>query len=482
MTQSTTEYTSSRKLEQDIDHTRARMDQTLDQIGDRLHPKHLLDEILGFFRSSGETSGEYGQTIRKVGHEVVHKVKQHPLPALLCGAGLAWLLLEGDGEQEPPQRDWHRPRKRYEDLPEVSDAFMAEELDESYEDWSGDPLYAAWEDEYEWSAADEDEASWSERARKAVGQMRATLSTEGLPIKEKMRTLAGTLVGVSGRTREEIHSRWADLPEHSGSVVDARTGEPYDESYGREWRGLGAAHYASSQDWPEQDEASWSDKAKAALERISHALNEAGSSAKDQLRKASESIEQFVSGTRRTTGGWSEKAGRKVRQMASGTRRGAQHGAEQVRHGVQEGYAYTRDRLDHALDESPLAVGAAVLGLGLIAGLALPPTRSEDRWMGEAADHAKRQVRRQGRQALQRGQRAAGAAVEAAADEMQQQGFTPQRAGEAVQRTAARAVEAVKEEMPDIQEVKGKATAVAERSAEAARREMQSEERPRQPR
>jgi hypothetical protein len=461
------------------------MDRTLEEIGDRLHPKHLLDDILGFFRSSGGTPGEYTQITRNVGREVLNKVKQHPLPALLCGAGLAWLLLEGDGQEEPQERKSRRPRREFDHRPEARDAYMEEymeELDDPYEDWSDTPFYAAWEDEYDWSAAAEDEASWSERAQQAVQEIRATLAAEGLPEKEKMRTLAGKLVGVSGRTREEIHAQWADLPEHSGSVVDARTGQPYEESYGRRWRGLGAAHYASSQDWPEQEDAAWSDKAKSALERMKHALNDAGSSAKEQLRKAAESVEEFVSGTGQTASDLGQKARRRVRQMASASRRGVQQGAERMREGVQDGYAYTRERLEHALVESPLAVGAAVLGLGLIAGLALPSTRREDRWLGQAADDAKRQVRRQGRKAIERGQRAASAVANAAAGEMQQQGITPQSVGQAAQRTVARAVEAVKDELPDLQEAKGKATAVAERSADAARREIQGADRPNRPR
>jgi ElaB/YqjD/DUF883 family membrane-anchored ribosome-binding protein len=215
---------------------------------------------------------------------------------------------------------------------------------------------------------------------------------------------------------------------------------------------------------------------------MKHALNDAGSSAKEQLRKAAESVEEFVSGTGQTASDLGQKARRRVRQMASASRRGVQQGAERMREGVQDGYAYTRERLEHALVESPLAVGAAVLGLGLIAGLALPSTRREDRWLGQAADDAKRQVRRQGRKAIERGQRAASAVANAAAGEMQQQGITPQSVGQAAQRTVARAVEAVKDELPDLQEAKGKATAVAERSADAARREIQGADRPNRPR
>ena len=42
-------------LRSDIDLTRRRMDDTIDSLGERLQPRHLLDEVLGWFR--GESGG-----------------------------------------------------------------------------------------------------------------------------------------------------------------------------------------------------------------------------------------------------------------------------------------------------------------------------------------------------------------------------------------------------------------------------------------
>jgi uncharacterized protein YjbJ (UPF0337 family) len=44
------------------------------------------------------------------------------------------------------------------------------------------------------------------------------------------------------------------------------------------------------------------------------------------------------------------------------------------------------DRFKVAMRESPLAVGAVALALGAAAGLAIPQTRKENEWMGEARD------------------------------------------------------------------------------------------------
>src|SRR5690606_35287434 len=74
---------SSRELERDIERTRHQMDETLDQIGERLHPKHLLDEVLDLFRSGDHGSAKrdrYIQQARSSGKQIAHKIRQHPVP------------------------------------------------------------------------------------------------------------------------------------------------------------------------------------------------------------------------------------------------------------------------------------------------------------------------------------------------------------------------------------------------------------------
>jgi hypothetical protein len=44
------------------------------------------------------------------------------------------------------------------------------------------------------------------------------------------------------------------------------------------------------------------------------------------------------------------------------------------------------ERLQASIQESPLAVGAIAVALGTAIGLAVPPTRKENEWMGEARD------------------------------------------------------------------------------------------------
>ena len=110
----------SEEIMAEIAETRAHMDDTLDQLSERLQPRHILDDILDYFRSHRGSSGNGRRRIRSVAskttgrvketaghmkHQVKEKasdagriayeqVKQHPLPAVLIGAGIAMLLME----------------------------------------------------------------------------------------------------------------------------------------------------------------------------------------------------------------------------------------------------------------------------------------------------------------------------------------------------------------------------------------------------
>ncbi|MGZ8900033.1 MAG: DUF3618 domain-containing protein [Limisphaerales bacterium] len=105
----------SEEIMAEIAETRANMDDTLDQLSERLQPRHILDDVLDYFRSrrsdpdqrrrlrsaASKTAGHVKDTAGQVkdkasdaGHFAFEQVKQHPLPAVLIGAGIAMLLME----------------------------------------------------------------------------------------------------------------------------------------------------------------------------------------------------------------------------------------------------------------------------------------------------------------------------------------------------------------------------------------------------
>jgi len=93
---------NSGQIKADIDQTRERIDDTLDALADKLHPKHLLDEAVDYIRSPGQVTGAAG----KLGQTIWHQIQEHPMPSLLIGAGIAWMLSEGKKSADipPPER------------------------------------------------------------------------------------------------------------------------------------------------------------------------------------------------------------------------------------------------------------------------------------------------------------------------------------------------------------------------------------------
>lgn len=70
-------------LEKDIEASRARLDQTIDRIQDRLSPTKLVDEMLGSARRT-PLNGVYDDALAVV--------RRNPLPVLLIAAGVGLLM------------------------------------------------------------------------------------------------------------------------------------------------------------------------------------------------------------------------------------------------------------------------------------------------------------------------------------------------------------------------------------------------------
>jgi hypothetical protein len=79
------------KLEREVEERRARLDSSLDRLQRRLSPTGLTNDILGIFGRAG-----------------VHpelRAGENPLPMLLLGVGLAWLLWRSGVDIGKPGRE-----------------------------------------------------------------------------------------------------------------------------------------------------------------------------------------------------------------------------------------------------------------------------------------------------------------------------------------------------------------------------------------
>jgi len=87
------------QIEDDIEHTRAELGETLDAIERRLSPSQLVDQATDFFFSG---PGEFGNNLAR-------QIRENPIPVALIGIGLVWLMLSSQRQRRPAAADYDGP-------------------------------------------------------------------------------------------------------------------------------------------------------------------------------------------------------------------------------------------------------------------------------------------------------------------------------------------------------------------------------------
>lgn len=88
-------------IEQDIRRTRAEMSETIDEIEYRLSPQHIKQEIRSAIR---DTVDEVQERLRpqrvaqRAGESMLDTVKEHPVPSLIAGLSVGYLLMKSGAE------------------------------------------------------------------------------------------------------------------------------------------------------------------------------------------------------------------------------------------------------------------------------------------------------------------------------------------------------------------------------------------------
>jgi hypothetical protein len=366
------EGTSPEQIRQDIRRTRRDMDETVDALEERLRPRHLIDDVLDLFRSSGgDAASSATETVRQTGSRVIEKLKQNPMPAALIGAGVAWLMFEDRG----PTRRTYEPRK------------------------------------------------------------------------------------------------W-DVPEHSGSYVDARTGQPYGTEYGGQATGR------------QHSQPSMAEQARDTLSGVAEGVRGTMQSATQGMRNAAQKVGEWTGGASDSASGaagavrdYASEATDTARDYASGAADRVREYAGSAREQLGRGYDRSRHYVERGIEEYPLAMGAAAAALGVLAGLVLPRTRTEDQLMGERADEIKHRAREVGTELVDRGRHVASATASAAASEAEKAGLNPDRLADKVKSVASdvkhTAVQSARREGLDPDSLAGKGKDIGERAAKKAQQETQ---------
>jgi hypothetical protein len=308
---------SSNEIEADIRQTRSRMDTTLDELGERLSARYILNTALDWWECRTTAARSQGVVGAKAAGKVLSRqIKEHPMPSVLIGAGIAWLLFKNDE-------------------PEGSDS----------------QGYA--------------KSSWTGYG--PTGPIAPP--DEGAGMAEKMKQKASAATGAVKEAAGTVSDKLSDFAQATGESVE--------------------------------------NLREAAREKV----RSAGETAHDLTNDARQALDR----------------GRKA--------------SREFGHRVHENYDVSMERVRRGMNEYPLAAGLGFAALGALLGLFLPHTRREDEILGEHSDQLINTVKEQGRDLIERGKVVAERVAETALAEAQNQGLTPESAGEAISGLAAKAGE-----------------------------------------
>jgi ElaB/YqjD/DUF883 family membrane-anchored ribosome-binding protein len=205
-------------LRSDINTTRSRMDDTMDELGERMQPRHLLDELLGIFRRSNDSpDGSLHRAREKVTqsadaamHAVVDAVKQNPMPALLIGAGVAWMIYESRRERTTDLRaDTELSAREREGIRYDPDLHYDHPLEYPK---AGDAIQNEWSDQGG-SKLGEMKDKISDKASSAAENVKEKLSDVGEQAREKL-----------GNLKERASEKFQNVKERAGEL-SAKVGD-----------------------------------------------------------------------------------------------------------------------------------------------------------------------------------------------------------------------------------------------------------------
>lgn len=202
---------SSEEIRAEIERTRADMDQTVEQIGYRLSPGQIVDQMWDRVRA-GDAA-----------HSVMDVVRDHPVPSMLMGLGLSWLMYE-----KTSTSDGERLRRKYGDIGPGTYApaegrvgpYRGEDFDFQTDDGSG----------------------VADRARSAVSSVRDGASTAAHAVGDAASSARESVSDAASSVRESVSGARERM---GGKVDDLRTRAG--EARGRAGERLGQARARASE-------------------------------------------------------------------------------------------------------------------------------------------------------------------------------------------------------------------------------------------
>ena len=319
---------SPEEIQREIEMTRERMSQNIDQLGEKLSPQNLKRQAKEAITGRAQDMvNNVGYQARDTGSRVFDFIRDNPIPVAAAGLGAVWLI----------QR-----RNRAAEIENVSGDRMArfaytgpERRREGGTSWQSGQFGGGSSGGYgQWEGGRERRGEYETERRDEFEEEGRTLG--GVPdlIRENPLLLAALGFGAAWLAQQRGRS------EMSGDRM-ARY------SYGseREREGFGGRI---------------AERAGHIKESVSGAASNVAERAGELAGSARERVGELGSGARERVGSLGSRARDRTRRARGG--------------------------IEHTIEDNPLAVAAGAAVLGLVVGLLVPETERENRLMGGTRD------------------------------------------------------------------------------------------------
>lgn len=187
----------------EIDETRSRMSETLDELGERLNPTVVKERVKDTIREATIGRVEHmarnaADKVNDTGRGMADTIRDNPIPAAMVGVGLAWLLLNGRRADSG-----HVAKYRY---------YQGREWDAADEYEEGEELGASGKVE-----------RVRERASEIAGTVRSKTKEKAGELADRAQQMAGTVKerahDVAGRVNERAHDVAGRVNERAHDVA-----------------------------------------------------------------------------------------------------------------------------------------------------------------------------------------------------------------------------------------------------------------------
>ncbi len=358
-----TDYTvpkSAAEIQREIELQRSRVENTIDQIQDRLSPGQLVDELLTYTKNGG---GEFAAGLGRV-------VMSNPLPVALLGVSLVWLMA-GPSKRSPSKAvdRWRGDRSRsYQAYDYAGD----EDVYDDYDD------LADYDDETDYPYAP---IQGSSLRRSYHGTDESTGSRVSEFVDEagkKFRAASDEVGNRAGHFRDEAGNMYRGFTDSAGNRIQNFMDE--------------AGSVLS-------DASGWASDTWAKARR---ALNDG----RDAISRGASSASSGVSGAASRLSSGASYAGRGVSRAGRGVSRASVSAGRKladVGSNVSTQGARAARSAASTLQEQPMVTGALAFAVGAAVAALLPHTRQEDELLGDTADQVKAEASRKAADLYQTG-------------------------------------------------------------------------------